>query len=120
MATPGKSWLRPRRYIVIVILTYFPSYIFWRSTLIDLGPPRKKNSAGFKTPPPPQYAYFRACLKKYRGPFTDFWGPPKGLPPPLEKFLRAPMGMPPKPLRDMQMYISKKIIIDPPPAKSWL
>ena len=93
MATPGKSWLRPRRYIVIVTLTYFPSYIFWRSTLIDLGPPRKK-LCGLQNTPPPQYAYFRACLKKYWGPFTDFWGPPEGLPPPWKNSCGRPWAGP--------------------------
>ena len=46
--------------------------------LIDLGAPSKK-FCGYQNYPPPQYAYFRACLKKV-------WpGPPNGLPPTLGK-----------------------------------
>ena len=83
-----------------LLLTYLPSYRFWRSTLIDLGAP-SKNSTSIKTthpfpppPPPPRYAYFRTCLKKLWGPPSQiFWAPPpKVCPsPPLGKILRTPM-----------------------------
>ena len=82
----------------------------YRSTLIDLGSPRKK-LCGHQNYPPPRYAYFRACLKKIGAPLHRFfWGPPKGLPPPLEKFLRAPMVTgtawhPPSPLHIKMVHL---------------
>ena len=85
-ASPGYA---PVDILKIVIDIYLPSYRFWRSTLIDLGSPRKK-LCGHQNypPPPPRYAYFRACLKKYGGPLHRFfWGPPpqRFAPPPPGK-----------------------------------
>ena len=60
-----------------LLLTYLPFHRFWKSTLIDLGDPRKRLYGHQNYHPSPWYAYFRACLKKLGGPpFTDFSAPP--------------------------------------------
>ena len=49
------------------------------STLLDLGAPRKR-LYGHQNYSPPQYAYFRACLKKLWGPSPKICPPPGKIP----------------------------------------
>ena len=65
-----------------------------------MGSPRKKLCGHQNHPPPPRYAYFRACLKKYGGPPSQIFGAP----PPGKIHAGAHDGT------DMCIYVLKEVI----------
>ena len=87
-ASPGYA---PVDILKIVIDIYLPSYRFWRSTLIDLGSPRKKLCGHQNYPPPPPICIFWSLSKKIWGPPSQFfWGPPQRFAPPWKNSCGRP------------------------------